>query len=36
MKIVWLVVLYLVGLINGWIGGYEYAQRQMTETNGRP
>lgn len=35
-KLIVMVVLYFVGVINGWIGGYEYAQRHMTEVNGSP
>jgi len=30
-KLVILVVMYLVGVVNGWIVGYEYAQRHSTE-----
>ena len=36
-KLLMLVLIYCIGVINGWIGGYEYAQRhpvELKEKNG--
>jgi uncharacterized protein YneF (UPF0154 family) len=30
MKLVMLVAIYCIGAVNGWIGGYQYAERTLT------